>query len=859
MDFSNMNFRSGKPIPCKATDPIFLCDQEKVWLVRKGNPNIFVMDTTDKNFQEKRVFVEEAASTKYYLGGSLSRNNRKYTRVIVGNSEDQVLEVTKEEFMDLCSKGLKETNGVDSLFLDEMNKCTDLYLRRIKDDEREIRSRSTLNRVMMDEALNKLVAINQDGQQPTHKLPSNHPLYNVCYMVCQAKNIAIAGFSEFDFPLSQDNALDEIARKSRFRMRRIKLEEKWWTNDQGSFIAFLGQEQEGVALIPETPRSYILKRGDGREERVSKAIANELTSYGFIFYRPFPERKLTLKDLLSFGVEGCWKKDLKVIFMMSLLAALVGLAAPIITGLIFDSVIPSGNHLQLVEIGAFLLASTLSASIFEMTKSFAMLRVEGKVDFALQAAVWDRLLSLPVDFFRPFNSGDLASRSLAISEIRRILSGLIITSIIACVFSVFNLVLLFYYSFELALLAMMMIGLVLFLTYVLGRKQMVYEGDLVSLNNLNEGVVFQLISGIQKFKVAGAEERAFFRWIKGYEASRRVNYKKEELANMSTTLNNFMEMVLLIVVFWGMGRGMTSGLGAGKFIAFNTALMIFMKSLMYMIDACLKANVVKALFDKSRPIIETLPEYDDSKKDVGELAGGIEVSHLFFKYDKKSDYILNDVNLKIEPGEYVALVGPSGSGKSTLFRNLIGFERPDQGRIFYDTCDIGKYNIRSIRRQLGVVLQNGQLMAGDLFMNIVGSNPALTLDDAWEAARMAGLEEDIKDMPMTMNTVISEGATTLSGGQRQRLMIARAIVNKPKVLFFDEATSALDNKTQKIVSDSLDKLEATRIVIAHRLSTVKNCDRIIVMERGKVVEEGSFEALMANKSLFYQLAIRQMA
>ena len=328
---------------------------------------------------------------------------------------------------------------------------------------------------------------------------------------------------------------------------------------------------------------------------------------------------------------------------------------------------------------------------------------------------------------------------------------------------------------------------------------------------------------------------------------------------MSTTLNNFMEMVLLIVVFWGMGRGMASGLGAGKFIAFNTALMIFMKSLMSMTDAWLKANVVKALFDKSRPIIESLPEYDEGKKDVGELAGGIEVSHLSFKYDKKNDYILNDVNIKIEPGEYVALVGPSGSGKSTLFRNLIGFERPDQGRIFYDTCDIGKYNIRSIRRQLGVVLQNGQLMAGDLFMNIVGSNPALTLDDAWEAARMAGLEEDIKDMPMTMNTVISEGATTLSGGQRQRLMIARAIVNKPKVLFFDEATSALDNKTQKIVSDSLDKLEATRIVIAHRLSTVKNCDRIFVMEKGRVVEEGSFDELMANKSLFYQLAIRQMA
>jgi ATP-binding cassette subfamily C protein len=283
--------------------------------------------------------------------------------------------------------------------------------------------------------------------------------------------------------------------------------------------------------------------------------------------------------------------------------------------------------------------------------------------------------------------------------------------------------------------------------------------------------------------------------------------------------------------------------------------MISMTSLS---ESLISTNAVIPLYQKAKPIIETLPEYDDTKMDPKPLTGTIEVSHVSFSYKEDSPLVLKDISFQIDGGDYVALVGTSGSGKSTLLRILLGFEKLETGKIYYDGQDLSKIDIRAVRKQLGVVLQNGQLMTGNIYSNIVGTNPYLTMDDAWEAARMAGIDEDIKEMPMGMFTVISEGAGTISGGQKQRIMIARAIIKKPKIIFFDEATSALDNRTQDIVSKSLDELKATRIVIAHRLSTIINCNKIIVMDNGKIVESGTYNKLMNNKGIFADLVKRQL-
>jgi len=268
-------------------------------------------------------------------------------------------------------------------------------------------------------------------------------------------------------------------------------------------------------------------------------------------------------------------------------------------------------------------------------------------------------------------------------------------------------------------------------------------------------------------------------------------------------------------------------------------------------------GVMPAL-ERILPILEEKSEVSESKLPAGELTGEIDAAEIRFRYKPDAPLVLKDINLSIRPGAFVAIVGSSGSGKSTLLRVLLGLEKPESGAVLYDGMDISELDVSSVRRQIGVVMQHGQLMEGSIFSNIVGSLP-LTMDDAWEVARLVGLEADIKDLPMGMHTIVNEGGTTFSGGQRQRLLIARSLVHHPRIIVFDEATSSLDNETQAIVSKTLDAMRSTRIVVAHRLSTIEHADRILVMDRGEIVEDGTYSELMEKKGLFAELAARQIA
>ncbi|MEW9125222.1 MAG: NHLP bacteriocin export ABC transporter permease/ATPase subunit, partial [Thermotaleaceae bacterium] len=568
---------------------------------------------------------------------------------------------------------------------------------------------------------------------------------------------------------------------------------------------------------------------------------------------------LKVKDLLKFGLESSWKRDILMILLMGLAGGLLGMLIPVATGIIFNSVIPGGEKAQLLQVGFLLAAIAVADFLFQLTRSFAMLRMEGKMDGSIQAAVWDRLLSLPAPFFKDYTSGELAMRAMSITEIRRILSGVTITTMLTSIFSIFNFGLLFYYDKKLALIASIPVIISILITLGLGYYQIRYERQLIHISNKIHGLVLQLLAGVGKFRVAGAERRAFYQWVKEFSFQRKIAFKGKLIANWLKTFNSFFPMVTSIIIFYFVINATQSNLEPGKFIAFNAALGTFIAYMTSLSQALLTVNAIVPMYETTKPILETLPEYDETKDDAGELTGEIEVNHVSFRYKKNGPLVIQDVSLRIKEGEYVALVGSSGSGKSTLFRILLGFEKPENGQIYYNGMDMSKVNIRSIRKQLGVVLQNGQLMSGDIFTNIIGSNPNLTIEDAWTAAKMAGLDKDIERMPMGMHTVISEGGSTLSGGQRQRLLIARAIVNRPRIIYFDEATSALDNQTQKIVSDSLDNLSATRIVIAHRLSTIMNCHRIIVLDRGRIVEEGSYQELMGKNGTFSELAKRQLA
>jgi ATP-binding cassette subfamily C protein len=447
---------------------------------------------------------------------------------------------------------------------------------------------------------------------------------------------------------------------------------------------------------------------------------------------------------------------------------------------------------------------------------------------------------------------------MGIDAIRDMLTGNVLTSMLAAVFSLFSFGLLFYYSWRLALLGTALVLILAGVTFLLTWLQLRHQRVLLEKQGRMSSLVFGLIHGISKLRVAGAEARAYARWAEGFAEQRRRTLAAQRIANVQASFNPVYGIATSMAIFAVMGFYLEPPLELGEFLAFNAAFGQFLAAVLTMIGVLSSVLTMVPIYERLSPILEAVPEVDESKSEPGELAGEIEFSHVSFRYQDDGPLILDDVSFRANPGEFIALVGPSGAGKSTCLRMILAFEKPSSGSIYYDGQDVASLAVRSVRRQIGVVLQSGRPMAGSIVSNILGSSN-LGIDAAWDAARLAGLEDDIKAMPMGMHTVISEGAETFSGGQKQRMLIARALVNRPRIILFDEATSALDNRTQEIVSRSLERLKATRIVIAHRLSTIQNADRIYVMEAGRVVEEGRYDELIRRGGTFARLAERQIA
>ncbi len=874
----------GNIISVEGNSPLKLTDPGYVWVVDQGKVSVFSVWIIDGEAAGSRDFLFETWPGDILFGIIPEGKDKKYGLLVSGLTGTRLMQIPRARFFDLAEKSadkeiiagkikrwvdtlLKITSGaadVAPVDLDGFNSLALLAAiqrrqEREQADQLRFQEKSDNDRRYMENAINSLLAVANPKQTKSSLAEaSGDPLLDACRMVGREMKIRIVVPPPSAGAAPSKDPLGEIARASRIRVRQVALKGEWWKEDNGPLLAYMEEDNRPVALLPLSPSRYRLHDPFGvTGAPVGFNVARQVKPFAFAFYRPFPEKVLTLRDIFIMGYESSRKQDFAMVILMGVLGGLLGMVVPVATGLVFDTVIPGGEKAQLMHIAFFLGASAVAAMFFQLTRSFAMLRIEGRMEGSVQAAVWDRLLSLPVPFFRGYTSGELAMRAMGISQIRVILSGVTITTIISSIFSCFNLFLIFYYDIKLAAIASLLIAISVAVVAFLGIRQIRFERQVIDITNKISGLVLQLIGGVSKFRVAGAEKRAFHLWSGEFGKQRMLVFKKETITNYMETFNSVLPATTSIIVFYLVAT--KSSLPPGKFIAFNAAFTSFLTSMIALSQSLIAINVIIPLYERAKPILETMPEYDDVKSDPGELTGAIEVSHLYFRYKEDGPLVLNDVSFQIGEGEYVGLVGPSGSGKSTLFRVLLGFEKPESGRIYYSGQDIEKVDIRLLRRQLGVVLQNGKLLSGDIFSNIVGSKPNLTMDDAIEAAKMAGLEGDISEMPMGMHTVISEGAGTLSGGQRQRLLVARAIVGKPKILFFDEATSALDNQTQAVVSRSLDRLKATRVVIAHRLSTIINCDRIIVMDRGRIIEEGSYEELMKMNGVFSDLARRQLA
>ncbi len=740
----------------------------------------------------------------------------------------------------------------------------------LEHEKQRFKQKEVTDQQAVDHAFLNLASILEQrraaSQMPDTSLPQ---LLNAAKLVGDFLGIDVLEHPDLKRHGYGKDALQKIARASHFRIRQVMLKGEWWKEDNGPLYATLEKENQPVALLPTSAKSYeLVNPGDGSRLPVTDAVSESLTGVSFSFYRPFPLTKMGLKQVLSFALRGL-RKDLFYIVLLGIGIGLLGLITPLATGKIFNSLIPGAERMQLLQLSIALVIASFSVAAFSISRNIVIQRVNGKMDATVQASIWDRLLDLPAPFFRDYSAGDLAQRALGINMITQTLSITVVSAILGGIFGLFNIALLFYYSVKLALVAVALVILSLIVFYFATRAQLKYQKPIATLQGKISGMVLQFISnGIAKLRVAAAEDRAFSKWAEPFTQQKQFSYKARVVMNWITVFQTIYPLFCTLILFifmahWSFQTSGASATGAaqiptGSFLAFNSAFGSFMAAALMMGTTIISIIVIVPYYQRIKPIFETLPEVDDAKADPGDLAGNIEVDKINFRYRKDGPLVLENVSFEAKEGEFIALVGPSGSGKSTLMRLLLGFEKPESGSIFFDGQDLEGLDLHSVRRQTGVVLQNGKLLQGDIFTNIIGSSP-LTMHDAWDAVRMAGMEEDIKDMPMQLYTVVSEGGGSLSGGQKQRLMIARAIVHKPRILIFDEATSALDNRTQQIVSKSLESLKATRIVIAHRLSTIQHADRIYVLVNGKVVQVGNFEELMKQPGHFQELIKRQMA
>lgn len=476
------------------------------------------------------------------------------------------------------------------------------------------------------------------------------------------------------------------------------------------------------------------------------------------------------------------------------------------------------------------------------------------MNIAVQAASMMRVLSLPADFFKEYSSGELSSRAQSINSLCSMLANTILTTGLTSLFSLAYIGQIWHYAPGLVAPALLMILGTVVITVVSSLAQMGRSKRMMEKSAKLSGLVFSLFSGVQKLKLAGAERRAFSRWASLYAESAELSYAPPLWLRLLPVISSLVSMAGTLAIYF---YAVSTNVGVAGYMAFNVSYGMVSGSFMSLFSIALTFTNIKPTLEMVEPILKAVPEVAEGKRVLTRLSGGIEVNNVSFRYTEDMPQVLDDISLKIRPGQYVAIVGATGCGKSTLLRLLLGFETPQKGAVYYDGKDVQSVDLRSLRRHIGVVMQTGKLFQGDVFSNIIISAPWLTMDDAWAAAELSGIADDIRAMPMGMHTLISEGSGGISGGQRQRLMIARAIAPKPKILMFDEATSALDNITQKKVSGSLEGLKCTRVVIAHRLSTIRQCDRIIVLDKGHIVEDGTYDELLALDGAFAELVARQ--
>ena len=649
--------------------------------------------------------------------------------------------------------------------------------------------------------------------------------------------------------------LEYLMRPYGIMRRSVILESGWYKDAIGAMLGIRKDNGTVVALIPSGFSGYeYFDLESGKYIKVKKSNEDLFEDEAIAFYKPFPLKSITIKDLIVYIAQVLSVSDYVAIALATLAVSLLGMLTPKINNILFSVVVNSGSVRLLIGIAIFAICLSLTSLIISSVKSLISARINTKLSISIEAATMMRLMSLPADFFKNYSSGELQERAGNISSLCDMLVSTILNTGLTSAFSLIYIYQIFVYAPGLVIPSLIITFITIIFFVVSALMQMKISVKQMELGGRESGMTYALISGVQKIKLAGAEKRAFARWANLYAERISYSYNPPAFLKLNPVISSAISLAGTLVMYY---MAVKTGVSVAEYYAFNTAYGMVSGAFMSLSSIALTFAQIKPILERVKPLLDAKPEISEGKQVITRLSGAIEMNNVSFRYNESMPNVIDNLSLKIRPGQYVAIVGKTGCGKSTLMRLLLGFEKADRGAIYYDGKDINSLDLKSLRRKIGSVMQNGKLLQGDIYSNITISAPWLTMDEAFEAAEKAGIAEDIRRMPMGMHTMISEGSGGISGGQRQRLMIARAIAPKPKILMFDEATSALDNITQRQVCEALDAMKCTRIVIAHRLSTIKQCDRIIVLDGGHIVEDGTYRELIDNKGYFYELVERQ--
>lgn len=651
-------------------------------------------------------------------------------------------------------------------------------------------------------------------------------------------------------------------------IRPVFLDPGWWKSGVDALLAFRADDQSPVAILPRRAGFVAFVHSAGATIgpiEVDAEFARGLSPTASQFHATLPHRATTRRQFIRFTMHGS-ENDFVRALLISGLGTIVNLAIPIATGVLVIKVLPGDNQLALVFLGLVLLGTTLSSSACGFVVSNLLLRTETRMGTRALGGVLDRCLRMPVHAFRQFSSGDLADRILAVGDLQSVISGAGIASIMAGVFSMVYLAVMLAVNPSAGLVGagLLLVAILASALMSAGRAQL--TSKIMEGQGRLSSMVLEFIGGIDTIRGASAEQFATMRWFRSF---REIRGSISQIRALDRAFDVFAAAfpMACMMIFWAMflpvgdsgrfleGHALATPERVAAYLVFNSAFVTALYAVLELGERLGDLATLRSMLRRIDPILEAPIERMGEREQPGTLSGQVEITDARFTYPGTANEVLTGVSIRVEAGESVAIVGPSGSGKSTLLQLLLGLRMPTSGGVMYDGKALDRIDLVSVRRQIGAVVQNTRVIPGTILENIVGST-LFTAKHAEAAIEAAGFDAEVGQMPMGVHTYVTD--QTLSGGQVQKLMIARALVTRPRILIFDEATSALDEISQSQVVRSLERLNATRIIVAHRLSTVRTVKKIYVMDSGKVVQSGSYSELIGVEGPFKELAKRQM-